>query len=152
MKKTLARAFSPSLLPSFSLSSFSTIVPQVTVYESCRLPMRVRCFVTEIWSAGSGFFSVLSVSVFSVAVVSAIEVHGAWRNGDATRRYAAMKSQHRIPAGVWVLGFVSLLMDISSEMIHSLLPLYLTVGLGASALTVGIIEGIAESTALIVKV
>jgi MFS family permease len=64
----------------------------------------------------------------------------------------AMKSVPAIPRGVWVLGFVSLLMDISSEMIHSLLPLYLTVGLGASALTVGVIEGIAEATALIVKV
>src|SRR6476661_4329207 len=63
-----------------------------------------------------------------------------------------MKSKPRIPAGVWVLGFVSMLMDVSSEMIHGLLPLYLTVGLGASALTVGIIEGVAESTALIVKV
>jgi MFS family permease len=57
-----------------------------------------------------------------------------------------------LPRGVWVLGFVSLLMDISSEMIHALLPLYLTVALGASALTVGIIEGVAEATALIVKV
>jgi MFS family permease len=65
---------------------------------------------------------------------------------------AAMKSTSAIPRGVWVLGFVSLAMDISSEMIHSLLPLYLTVALGASALTVGIIEGVAESTALIVKV
>ena len=63
-----------------------------------------------------------------------------------------MKAKAAIPRGVWVLGFVSLLMDVSSEMIHSLLPLYLTVALGASALTVGIIEGIAESTALIVKV
>jgi len=63
-----------------------------------------------------------------------------------------MKAKQRVPAGVWVLGFVSMLMDVSSEMIHSLLPLYLTVGLGASALTVGIIEGVAESTALIVKV
>ena len=63
-----------------------------------------------------------------------------------------MKPAHRIPPGVWALGFVSLLMDVSSEMIHSLLPLYLTVALGASALTVGIIEGVAESTALIVKV
>jgi MFS family permease len=62
-----------------------------------------------------------------------------------------MKSSRAIPGGVWVLGFVSMLMDVSSEMIHSLLPLYLTVGLGASALTVGIIEGVAESTALIVK-
>ena len=63
-----------------------------------------------------------------------------------------MKSAPAIPRGVWVLGFVSLLMDVSSEMIHSLLPLYLTVGLGASALAVGVIEGLAESTALIVKV
>jgi MFS family permease len=57
-----------------------------------------------------------------------------------------------IPRGVWVLGFVSLLMDISSEMIHSLLPLFMVTVLGASALTVGVIEGIAESTALLVKV
>src|SRR5438105_1369748 len=63
-----------------------------------------------------------------------------------------MKSMPPIPRGVWVLGFVSLLMDISSEMIHSLLPLYLTVGLGASALAVGIIEGVAEGMALVVKV
>jgi MFS family permease len=58
----------------------------------------------------------------------------------------------RIPATVWVLGFVSLLMDISSEMIHSLLPVFMTVVLGTSATTVGIIEGIAEATALITKV
>lgn len=58
----------------------------------------------------------------------------------------------QIPRGVWVLGFVSLLMDISSEMIHALLPVYLVVVLGTSALTVGIIEGVAESTAAIVKV
>ncbi len=57
-----------------------------------------------------------------------------------------------IPNGVWVLGFVSLLMDISSEMIHSLLPLFMVTVLGASALTVGVIEGIAEATALLVKV
>ena len=63
-----------------------------------------------------------------------------------------MNAPSAIPRTVWVLGFVSLLMDISSEMIHSLLPLYLTVGLGASALAVGVIEGVAESTALVVKV
>ena len=60
-------------------------------------------------------------------------------------------TKHAIPRGVWVLGIVSLLMDISSEMIHSLLPLYLTVGLGASVLAVGFIEGAAEATALVVK-
>ena len=58
----------------------------------------------------------------------------------------------QVPAGVWVLGFVSLLMDISSEMIHSLLPLFMLTTLGASAFTIGVIEGLAESTALIVKV
>ena len=58
----------------------------------------------------------------------------------------------QIPSGIWVLGFVSMLMDISSEMIHSLLPLFMVGVLGASALTVGVIEGLAESTALIVKV
>jgi len=58
----------------------------------------------------------------------------------------------QIPVGVWVLGFVSLLMDISSEMIHSLLPLFMVTTLGASAFAVGLIEGLAESTALIVKV
>ena len=63
-----------------------------------------------------------------------------------------MKSHPAIPRGVWILGFVSLLMDVSSEMIHGLLPLYLTAVLGASAIAVGLIEGVAESTALIVKV
>ncbi len=57
-----------------------------------------------------------------------------------------------MPAGVWVLGFVSMLMDISSEMIHSLLPLFLVGTLGVSVLAVGIIEGLAEATALISKV
>jgi Na+/melibiose symporter-like transporter len=58
----------------------------------------------------------------------------------------------QIPAGIWVLGFVSLLMDISSEMIHSLLPMFMVTILGASAFAVGLIEGLAESTALIIKV
>lgn len=58
----------------------------------------------------------------------------------------------QIPTGIWVLGFVSMLMDISSEMIHSLLPLFMVTTLGVSAFTVGLIEGLAESTALIVKV
>lgn len=62
------------------------------------------------------------------------------------------KTIGRIPAGIWVLGFVSLLMDISSELIHSLLPVFLFTALGTSALTIGLIEGAAEGTALIVKV
>ncbi len=57
-----------------------------------------------------------------------------------------------IPRGVWTLGLVSMLMDISSEMIHALLPIYLVTVLGASMLQVGFIEGIAEATALIVKI
>jgi MFS family permease len=72
----------------------------------------------------------------------------------ATTRIALDTKRHlgQIPRAVWVLGFVSLLMDISSEMIHSLLPLFMVTALGASAFAVGLIEGLAESTALIVKV
>lgn len=57
-----------------------------------------------------------------------------------------------LPRAIWVLGGVSLLMDISSEMVHSLLPLFLVGALGVSVAVVGLIEGIAESTALVVKV
>jgi MFS family permease len=57
-----------------------------------------------------------------------------------------------IPGEIWVLGLVSLLMDVSSEMIHTLLPVYLVTVLGTSALTVGVIEGIAEATASTTKV
>jgi MFS family permease len=57
-----------------------------------------------------------------------------------------------IPKSVWALGIVSLLMDISSEMIHGLLPIYLVTVLGASTVTVGVIEGIAEATAACVKI
>ncbi len=63
-----------------------------------------------------------------------------------------VRPRSMLPAGIWVLGFVSLLMDISSEMIHALLPLFLVTTLGASALMIGLIEGVAEATALIVKV
>lgn len=58
----------------------------------------------------------------------------------------------KIPPGIWVLGFVSMLMDISSEMVHSLLPMFLVGTLGVSVFAVGVIEGLAEATALIVKV
>ena len=57
-----------------------------------------------------------------------------------------------IPRTVWALGLVSLLMDMSSEMIHSVLPIFLTTTLGASAAMVGLIDGIAEATAAICKV
>jgi len=63
-----------------------------------------------------------------------------------------VNSQPRIPTGIWVLGFVSMLMDISSEMIHSLLPMFMVGTLGVSVFMVGLIEGLAEATALIVKI
>lgn len=65
---------------------------------------------------------------------------------------AAAQARAPLPSGVWVLGFVSLLMDTSSEMIHSLLPVYLVVVLGAGATAVGLIEGVADATASITKV
>ena len=64
----------------------------------------------------------------------------------------SLRRLRQIPGGIWALGFVSLLMDVSSEMIHALLPVYLVTALGASMTSVGAIEGIAESTASIVKI
>ena len=64
----------------------------------------------------------------------------------------ALARRSAIPLGVWALGFVSLLMDVSSEMIHALLPIYLVAVMGASMEAVGVIEGVAEATASIVKV
>ena len=49
-----------------------------------------------------------------------------------------------IPRTVWALGFVSLLMDVSSEMIHALLPLFMAQTLGAGALWIGLVEGLGE--------
>src|SRR6266481_7330672 len=76
---------------------------------------------------------------------------------DETRTMTVSTSRRRaiwreIPVGIWALGFVSLLMDISSEMIHALLPVYMVTVLGTSALTVGMMEGVAEATASITKV
>ena len=61
-------------------------------------------------------------------------------------------SRVQIPRTVWALGFVSMFMDISSEIIHALLPLYLTATLGVSVAMVGLIDGVAEATASITKV
>ena len=66
----------------------------------------------------------------------------------STRRF----SLQALPGGVWVLGLGSLFMDVSSEMIHSLLPVFMASVLGASMVTIGIIEGVAEATAAITKV
>lgn len=69
-----------------------------------------------------------------------------------TSSRSRVSTLRQIPGSVWVLGCVSLLMDISSEIIHSLLPMFMLASLGASATTIGLIEGIAEATAPIVKV
>jgi len=57
-----------------------------------------------------------------------------------------------LPVGIWALGLVSMFMDISSELIHSLLPIFMATVLGASMTTIGLIEGVAEATAAITKV
>jgi MFS family permease len=61
-------------------------------------------------------------------------------------------SWRTLPTGIWALGFGSLFMDTSSELIHSVLPMFMVTTLGASMVTVGIIEGVAEATAAITKV
>jgi MFS family permease len=58
----------------------------------------------------------------------------------------------RIPRIIWALGLTSMFMDISSELVHSLLPVYMSSTLGASMLTIGLVEGIAEATASVTKV
>jgi MFS family permease len=68
------------------------------------------------------------------------------------QRVAHPRSTVTIPRGVWALGFVSLLMDVSSEMIHALLPVFLVSVLGASVTAVGLLEGAAEAIASITKV
>ena len=60
-------------------------------------------------------------------------------------------SWRALPRGIWALGFVSLFMDMSSELIHSLLPVFMVTTLGASMVTVGIIEGVSEATASVMK-
>lgn len=57
----------------------------------------------------------------------------------------------RLPTTVWALGIVSLLTDVSSELVHALLPLLLAGPIGASMVMIGLIEGAAEATASIVK-
>jgi Na+/melibiose symporter-like transporter len=57
-----------------------------------------------------------------------------------------------MPLGIWAMGFGSMFMDMSSELIHSLLPVFMTTVLGVSMLTVGVVEGMAEATAAITKV
>jgi len=68
-----------------------------------------------------------------------------------TSRLRAFSRLRAVPGGIWALGFVSLFMDISSEMVHSLLPVFLVDVLGASAVTLGLIEGIGEAAASITK-
>ncbi|MBA0087727.1 MAG: MFS transporter, partial [Acidobacteria bacterium Pan2503] len=63
-----------------------------------------------------------------------------------------MNRFRHIPPGIWALGFVSLFMDISSEMIHSLLPVFIVSVLGVSAAALGLLEGAAEATASVVKI
>jgi len=58
----------------------------------------------------------------------------------------------KLPKGIWALGFVSMFMDISSELVHSLLPILMATTLGASVVTIGIVEGFAEAAAAITKV
>ena len=62
------------------------------------------------------------------------------------------RTQVPIPRGVWALGFVSLFMDVSSEMIHALLPVFLVTVLGSSVTVVGLLEGVSEAVASITKV
>jgi MFS family permease len=64
----------------------------------------------------------------------------------------ALGSFRGLPGGIWALGFVSMFMDISSELVYSLLPVFMATVLGASMTTIGIVEGVAEAAAAVTKV
>jgi MFS family permease len=64
---------------------------------------------------------------------------------------ALVKNRAALPRTVWVLGFVSLLTDLSSEIYHALLPAFITVTLALPAVALGAIDGIAEATASFAK-
>lgn len=74
------------------------------------------------------------------------------REREGARPAGAGPKRETMPGGVWALGFVSLFMDVSSEMIHALLPVFLVSALGASVALVGLMEGIAEATAAMTKI
>ena len=61
------------------------------------------------------------------------------------------KNRTPLPRTVWVLGFVSLFMDLSSEIYHSLLPAFVTIVLGLPATALGAVDGVAEATANFAK-
>lgn len=69
-----------------------------------------------------------------------------------SRESSGSGSFRALPTSIWALGFVSMFMDISSELIHSLLPVFMATVLGASMTTIGLIEGVAEATSAIAKV
>lgn len=62
-----------------------------------------------------------------------------------------MTTRPSLPRTVWILGIVSLLMDLSSEIYHALLPAFLTVTLGLPVVAMGALDGVAEATANIAK-
>ncbi len=70
----------------------------------------------------------------------------------ATKPGSVLVALSSVPRGVWLLGFVSMLMDISSEIVHALLPVYLVTVMGAPTLVVGLIEGLSEASVALAKV
>ncbi len=73
-------------------------------------------------------------------------------SSDPAGQIARPRWFQRLPRDIWILGLVSMFMDISSELVHSLMPVFLATVLGASMVTIGLIEGIAEATAAVTKV
>lgn len=71
--------------------------------------------------------------------------------GSVTHRPVTSQTFRALPPSIWALGLVSMFMDTSSELVHSLLPVFMTSVLGVSMLTVGVVEGVAEATASITR-
>jgi MFS family permease len=118
---------------------------------------RRRPSLTRWWKPSAGRYKEIAArsAAGGRAPAEAAGTRDAQTTGNQTMTVDASGPQRgwrALPAGIWALGFVSLFMDISSEMIHALLPVYMVTVLGTSVLTVGFIEGVAEATASITKI
>jgi MFS family permease len=113
-------------------------------------PFRPVCH-PHILNFRSGTSSDLSLSVWPLLNSPAISDVNAMSVEEKARNEPTLHSLGAVPRTVVALGFVSLFMDMSSEIIHSLLPVFLATVIGASALYIGIIEGIAEAATPVTK-
>jgi hypothetical protein len=109
-------------------------------------------FQAERTAAARSHIASQSMGLPSLADARAIGAVLGCRNAGGRLRDGIRDGLTHLPGGVWAVGFTSLFMDTSSELVHNLLPIFLATVLGASMTTIGVLEGTPEATAAISKV